>query len=113
MEDFGSLSAVGTAAPYASLVFTVGVAGDYTFLTTAEFDPIVFLYGANFDPGAAIDNGVIANDDLVSFTTAGLQPTLAAGTPYVFVVTGYGNNDFGAFSTTIGGPAAAIAATAL
>ncbi len=47
---------------------------------------------------------MIANDDLLGLTTSGFSFTLAANTPYVLVVTGFSNTDFGRYSTTIGGP---------
>jgi hypothetical protein len=105
LEDGSGLSAVGTAVRYSSFEFTVSASGDYTFLTTApSYDPFVLLYSPSFNPGAALSNYVGANDDLLGLTTSGLGATLNTGTTYVFVNTGFGNLDFGAFSTTIGGP---------
>jgi hypothetical protein len=103
-EDFSGLSAVGTAVRYTTLTFTASVAGSYTFLTTAEFDSFDFLYSPTFSAAAPLTNGKIGNDDLLGLTTSGFSFTLAASTPYVLVVTGFANADFGRYSTTIGGP---------
>jgi hypothetical protein len=104
-EDGSGLSAVGTAVRYHAFEFTVSTAGSYTFLTTAPgYDPFVFLYGPSFDPSAPLANFIAGNDDLLGLTTSGFAATLATGTTYVFVNTGFANADYGSFSTTIGGP---------
>ena len=104
LEDLSDLSIVGTAVAYDVHSFKVDVAGEYTFLTTAAFDPFVFLYSPVFIAGAPFSNALIGNDDLVSFTTSGFAYTLAAGTTYHYITTGFSNDDFGQYSTTIGGP---------
>jgi hypothetical protein len=107
VEDGSGLSAVGTAVSYSSFEFTVSLSGEYTFLTTAPgYDPFVLLYSPSFSPAAALGNFVAGNDDLLGFTTSGVSASLSAGMSYVFVNTGFGNTDFGSFSTTIGGPGA-------
>jgi hypothetical protein len=103
--DFSALSGTGTAAAYDEFVFTVDTAGAYTFLTTGVFDTFTFLYQDAFDPSDATVNGIAANDDLLpGFTTSGIAASLTSGTTYILVTTGFGNSDFGAYSTTIGGP---------
>ena len=106
LEDLSGLSAVGTAVRYTSFVFNVSAAGDYTFLTTAEFDSFLLLYSPSFSSLSPLVNARIANDDLIAppFTTSGFAWTLATGTNYVLVNTGFDLSDFGNFSTTIGGP---------
>ena len=104
LEDLSGLSAVGTAVRYNVLNFSVSVAGDYTFLTTAAFDPFVFLYSPSFSAASALTNAKIGNDDLLGLTTSGFTFTLATGVNYAYVATGFSNTDFGNFSTTIGGP---------
>lgn len=42
------------------------------------------------------------------FTTSGFVATLSAATNHVLVVTGFDSNEFGTYSTTIGGPGASI-----
>lgn len=103
-EDFSGLSAIGVNNPYRVTPIVVSISGDYTFLTTAPtFDPFSFLY-TSFNPADATANGVAGNDDLLGFTTTGFAATLTAGTTYYFVMTGFAPSDFGAFSTTVGGP---------
>jgi hypothetical protein len=110
-EDLSGLSEVGTAVKYSLYTFTVSAGGDYTFVTTtASYDPFVFLYSPSFAPASALTNAIIGNDDLLGFTTSGFTASLLAGTSYTFVNTGFGNTDFGAFSTTIGGPGNVIPA---
>ena len=73
---------------------------------TAAFDNFTFLYSGPFSPATPFTNFLSGNDDLLGTTTSGFAHTLVAGTSYVFITTGFGNTDFGAFSTTIGGPGA-------
>jgi hypothetical protein len=106
LEDLSGLSAVGVGVNYATFSFTVGAAGDYSFLTTGEFDTFITLYSGSFLPAASLTNAIVANDDLLAppFTTSGFIATLSTGTTYVLVTTGFDPGEFGAFSTTIGGP---------
>jgi len=105
-EDFSGLSGIGNSNPYHTFEFTVSVAGPYTFVTTGPtFDTFIFLYSPSFNPASATSNGVNANDDLLpGFTTSGFAQTLSTGVAYTLVTTGFAPGDFGAFSTTIGGP---------
>jgi hypothetical protein len=112
LEDFSGLSAVGTNNPYSTYTFTVTVSADYIFNTTAAFDSFVFLYAGGFNPADATSNGVAGNDDLIygnSFFASGFEASLTVGTTYTYVVTGFAPTDFGAYSTTIAGPAATVA----
>jgi hypothetical protein len=104
LEDLSAQSAIGTAVRFNAFGFTVSLGGAYTFLTTGKFDTFGFLYQGSFDPTAPLANAVGGNDDLLGLTTSGFTRNLAAGTDYVYVTTGFGNNDFGAFSNTLGGP---------
>lgn len=105
LEDLSAPSGVGTAVRYHAFQFSVSTSGSYTFLTTApDYDPFVFLYGAGFNPATPLVDALAGNDDLLGLTTSGLGFSLIAGQQYVFVNTGFSNSDFGAFSTTIGGP---------
>ena len=105
VADFSGLSGVGTAVHFNQDSFTVDVGGSYTFLTTGDFDTFTFLYQGSLNPVDATANGIAANDDLLpGFTTSGFAANLTSGTKYTFVTTGFGNNDFGDYSTTIGGP---------
>lgn len=106
LEDLSGLSAVGVGVAYQTFSFSVSAAGDYTFVTTGEFDTFLTLYAGSFNPASSLTNAVVANDDLISppFTTSGFAASLVTGTNYVLVVTGFAPTDFGAYSTTIGGP---------
>ena len=103
IEDLSALSSVGTTVRYDVLEFTVSTSSDYTFLTTALFDPFVILYAPAFTAATPLTNAQIANDDLVSQTTSGFTYALAANTVYRYVTTGFANTDLGDYSTTIGG----------
>ena len=105
LEDLSGLSGVGTAVNYDTVSFTASVAGNYTFLTTGQFDTFTILYAGSFNPASSLTNATAANDDLLpGFTTSGFIATLATGQTYVYVTTSFANNDFGLHSTTIGGP---------
>ncbi len=104
LEDLSDLSAVGTDVAYDVYSFTVDTAGTYTFLTTAQFDSFTFLYSPSFSSSDALTNALIGNDDLLGLTTSGFAYDLAAGTTYLYITTSFGNDDFGKYSTTIGGP---------
>jgi hypothetical protein len=111
VEDLSGLSGIGTAVRYSLYTFTVSSPGDYTFVTTtASYDPFIFLYSPSFAPATPLTNALIGNDDLLGFTTSGFTWTLATGTSYTLVNTGFANTDAGAFSTTIGGPGNVIPA---
>lgn len=105
IEDLSALSLVGTNVSYNTYKITTTAAGDYTFLTSGEFDTFAFLYGGTFDPTAPLTNVLAANDDLISppLTNSGFTFSLAAGTDYYYVTTGFADTDSGSFSTTIGG----------
>lgn len=104
-EDFSAPSAVGVGVRYDVYPITVSVAGDYSFLTTGAFDTFTFLY-TTFNPASPLAGGIVGNDDLVGVGTSGFTALLEANTTYTLVVTGYLSSDFGAHSTTIGGPGA-------
>lgn len=104
VDDLSGPSAEGTSVAYAAYAFTVDTTGLYTFLTTAGFDNVAFLYGGSFSAGLPSAGALIGNDDLISASTSGFSYALTAGQTYVHVSTGFSNADFGQFSTTIGGP---------
>ena len=109
-EDLSGISPTGTGVHYDTFSFTVGATGDYTVLTTGSFDTFITLYVGSFLPASALTNAFAANDDLIAppFTTSGLGATLSVGATYILVMTGFNPNEFGAYSTTIGGPGAII-----
>jgi hypothetical protein len=110
LASFLGLSALGQGVRYDALAFTVSVSGSYDFLSLAagNWDNFLFLYSPSFDPAAPLLGGVIGNDDFPTVGRAGFNGvSLAAGTPYVLVTTGFEAADFGAFTNTISGPGVA------
>lgn len=103
-EDLSAPSAVGTAAAYDVYTFTVDTTGLYTFLSTAAFDNVVYLYSAALNPAQPLVGALLANDDLLGPTTSGFSHNLQSGATYAFVTTGFENFDQGQFVNTIGGP---------
>ncbi len=112
LEDLSGLSAVGVGVHYSSFTFTVSAPGDYSFVTTGDFDTFSILYSGSFSPASPLTNAIVANDDLLSppFTTSGYIGTLSTGTSYVLVTTGFADTDFGPYSVTIGGPGTVVGA---
>ena len=106
VEDLSALSAIGNAAHYISYAFTALASGTHTFTTHGAFDTFVLLYNAPFAPTMALLNALIANDDLTSaaFNVSGFSVGLQAGRQYNYVVTGFDNSEFGAYTTTIDSP---------
>nr|WP_185964992.1 PEPxxWA-CTERM sorting domain-containing protein [Glacieibacterium frigidum] len=103
-----SLSGVGTAVRYDTTAFSVSSAGSYTFtaVTPGSYDGFLTLYSGSFDPGNALANAIVANDDINggNFNTSGFTANLLAGTSYFAVQTGFDNLDFGSYVLTIAGP---------
>lgn len=62
------------------------------------------MYQNSFNPASQFTNVLIGNDDNPSIGLSGFSLTLNAGTTYFFIVTGFANTDFGAWSTTASGP---------
>ena len=109
VQDLSALSAIGTAAHHTAYGFTVAVSGIYSFTTSGNFDTFVLLYDTAFVPTAALLNALIANDDLgASFSTSGFAFGLVAGRQYTYVVTGFDNQEFGTYTTTIAAPPVAL-----
>jgi hypothetical protein len=102
------LSGVGNNVPYSITQLTVGTSGSYTFQSTAtspaEWDNYTFMYHTSFNPASQFTNVLIGNDDNPEIGLSGFTLNLNAGTNYFFIVTGFANGDFGAWSTTATGP---------
>jgi hypothetical protein len=99
------LSGIGTATPFSAQPFTVDTDGSYDFLSTADgWDNFLFLYVGSFDPAAQFTNAIIGNDDFPGVGVSGFDGvSLSTGITYFAVTTGFGNDDFGAFSNSITG----------
>ena len=101
------VSAVGTAVRYTVTQLSVSLSGSYSFLSTSNttgYDNFTILYSNSFNPASPLTNDLIANDDIVFGQTSGFTFSLTAGVNYFFVNTGFNNDDFGAFTSTITGP---------
>jgi hypothetical protein len=100
-----ALSNIGTAVPYQVQNFFVDTTGAYSFLsTTTTYDNFTFLYQNSFSAASPLTNVIIGNDDYSNNRTSGFQGVnLTAGTQYYFVNTGYSNNNFGAYNSSITG----------
>lgn len=106
------VSGVGTAVRYQTLTFTVDVSGSYNFLNTATapsgWDNYSHLYVNSFDPLNQFTNVLVANDDFPTPGVSGFNNIgLTAGWNYIFVASGFGNTDAGAFRLDISGPGTA------
>ena len=99
-----AFNGVGTVVPYQAFDFHVDADGVYKFLAAARFDSMVILYEGGFDASAPNENLIRFNDDILTPNTSGFQTELTAGLQYTFVVTGFNDGEFGAYTFTIGGP---------
>ncbi len=105
-----TLSGVGTNVAYTTFTFQVSVSGTYIFNTCGtapvNWDAFDHFYINSFDPASPATNFIYADDDGGTGCSAGPRSTvtLVAGQTYVYVVTGFGNADAGAFITTFSGP---------
>lgn len=100
-------SGVGTNVPYSITQLSVSLTGTYTFQCTATnpagWDNYTFMYANSFNPASQFTNVLIGNDDNPTIGLSGFSLNLNAGTTYFFIVTGFGNTDSGAWSTTASG----------
>jgi hypothetical protein len=105
-----TLSGVGTAVPFLAQPFYADQSGSYSFtsdaLSPVKWDNFSFLYAGSFNPAAPLANVLIGNDDLPAgnIGVSGFNYNLNANSPYVLVITGFSNEDFGSFTNTISGP---------
>lgn len=99
-----AFNAPGHVVPYTTFDFHVDEDGTYKFLTAARFDSMIILYQGGFDASAPNDNRVRFNDDILTPNTSGFRWDLTAGEQYTFVVTGFNDSEYGAYTFTIGGP---------
>jgi len=107
------LSAVGTAVHYGVLSFEVTASGSYDFLLTGDspagWDTFLTIYSGSFDPGSALTNALAANDDFPTIGISGFTGLgLLTGTSYFAVITGFDNDDVGAWTLTVTGPGTAF-----
>lgn len=99
-----AFGAPGTVVPYDVFDFHVDADGTYKFLEAARFDSMIVLYAGGFDASNPLEHLIKFNDDILTPNTSGFVTSLTAGTQYTFVVTGFNDSEYGAYSVTIGGP---------
>jgi hypothetical protein len=110
IEDLSVLSPVGTAVAYESFSFSVDTAGSYSFRSFAlplatPWDNFLILYTGSFNPGSALTNATIANDDFSSTVgRSGFNVGLSTGVAYTLVTTSFYNEDSGKYLNLIRGP---------
>ena len=94
-----SLSGVGTEVPYQATLVSVSANGSYTFNmnSTTGWDSYAFLYADPFNAASPLANVLIGDDNNGSPSNEQFTINLTTGIQYVFVGTGYGNADFGAY----------------
>ncbi len=109
-EPGDDLSLFGTSVHYFVETFTVSLSGNYNFSVVAtdpsNFDTFIQLY-STFNPSLPLGNYIAGNDDNVNgpeFGSALNGIPLIAGNTYTFVIDGFSNSDFGAFTASISGP---------
>jgi hypothetical protein len=74
----------------------------YSFLTNCAFNCTSFFYRDAFDPLQPQKNLMSSNGD-DGYELTSLMAAMDPGHNYVYVVAGYYDYDWGAFSTTVGG----------
>ncbi|MDB9438166.1 hypothetical protein PN450_15470 [Dolichospermum lemmermannii CS-548] len=97
----------GADVPYQVQNFFVDTTGAYSLLSTATYDNFTFLYQNSFSAASPLTNVIIGNHDYSNgsgFDGSGFEGgNLTAGTQYYFVNTGFWNDDFGAYASSITG----------
>jgi hypothetical protein len=96
-----TLSTLGTAVPHEVIPFYVSASGDYDIETLQGFDGYPLLYSGSFSAANPLTNLEELLDVGFAGEPDGGTVTLAAGTQYFLVMTGFENSDFGVYSGTI------------
>ncbi len=109
-----TLSGIGTAVHYEthSYMPTATTNVRIRCVAAAAWDNYIFVYNGAFNPASPLTNLVDLNDDFPSIGVSGFPSfAVTAGTTYTIVVTGFGNLNFGAYTTTISAPLTANGTT--
>ena len=113
-EPPSGLSGVGTAVHYNVLEFEVTGPGAYAFVLTGDdpagWDTFLGLHEGSFDPASPLSNAIVYNDDFPTIGIPGFTASLMTGTSYFAVISGFENDDVGAWTLTVDGPGTAILA---
>ncbi|GGY02581.1 PEP-CTERM sorting domain-containing protein [Pseudoduganella dura] len=92
-----------TAVTYRAFNVSVDTSDwQYSFLTNCAFNCMSFFYRDAFDPLQPQKN-LMSSDGSDGFELTSVMAAMDPGKQYVFVVAGYYDYDWGAFSTTVGG----------
>ncbi len=105
------LSGVGTAVAYEVVPMYVNIGASVSFDITAAaagYDTFMTLYVNSFNPGSALTNAVIADDDAGTGSNSFFTTNLTAATQYYVVVSGFDNADFGTYTLQMSSTSADI-----
>ncbi len=96
------LSGVGTAVRYEVVPMYTDVNASVLFdivSAASGFDTFMHLYGpGGFNPGSALSNVIIGDDDSGTGSNSLFTTNLSGGTQYYVVVSGFDNADFGTYT---------------
>lgn len=103
-SDWGGPGPLTTATPYQAFNVTANASDwQYTFITHCEFNCASFFYQDSFDPQNPLQN-LMGADGHDGWNLTAMMTSMDVGRNYVYVVAGYnGEDDWGQFSTTVGG----------
>lgn len=101
LDNFASLSGIGTDVSYDVQPLWVDAAGSFDFSSIQTYDGFLLLYINSFDPNNALVNGVEGDDGAEGMSE--FSASLIADTQYWLVTTAYGNDEFGDYTNTISG----------
>lgn len=106
------LSGVGTAVRYEVVPMYVDIGASVLFDITAAgagYDTFMHLYGpGGFNPGSALSNVIIGDDDSGAGSNSFFTTNLSGGTQYYVVVSGFDNGDFGTYTLQMSSSSADI-----
>ncbi len=91
---------------YSAFNFNVNIGGDYSFLSTQNYDGFLILYRDAFNPLNSLQNFLAGDDDLIDFVLgqSGFNFILSVNVPYFLVTTGFDDSLYGNFINLITGP---------
>ncbi|MBA5630250.1 T9SS type A sorting domain-containing protein [Moheibacter lacus] len=108
LADGSGMSGAGVDVRYKVYgPFTVDTAGDYTVNSVQDggWDGFIFVYQDVFDPTDPLTNFVAGDDDGPGgIGTSEAVASLVTGTEYFIITTGFDDEEFGPYTTTITGP---------
>jgi hypothetical protein len=97
------------ATPYQVVVVRPTQSGTHHVALRSDgdrFRPALCLYDGVFDPQSPDQHRIACNETVFADDEAGLDAQLVAGSTYIAVATGVGDEDYGDYALTVQGPAA-------